>query len=134
MNRTFKQVALLLLSGISFLQLRAQDNEDKNDDKNSNDESIIIRKKADTKEKVTVIIDGDNITVNGKPIDDFKSDDIDVIKEDMPNMSGMVYNGFGNGGSTWVTPAMPQMHAFGNDMRKIKTNSAFLGVMTETTE
>ena len=130
---------LLLLSGISFLQLRAQDNDNDNDnsDERSGDESIIIRKKADSKEKVTVVIDGDNITVNGKPVDDFKSDDIDIMKEkDMQWMGDMSHNGYrnGSGGMTWAAPALPRVHAFRDDMMKIKSNSAFLGVMSETTE
>ena len=43
-------------------------------------ESITIRKKTDDKEKVTIVIDGDNITVNGKPIDQLKDEDIEVIR------------------------------------------------------
>ncbi len=43
-------------------------------------ESIIIRKKKDDKEKTTIVIDGDNITVNGKPVDDLKDEDIEVIR------------------------------------------------------
>ena len=35
-------------------------------------------KKDSTKEKITVVIDGDNVTVNGKPVDDFVSDDVDI--------------------------------------------------------
>ena len=38
-------------------------------------ESITIRKKTDSKEKVTIVIDGDNITVNGKPVEDMKSEE-----------------------------------------------------------
>ena len=52
----------------------------------STDQSIIIHKKDSSKEKITVVIDGNNITVNGKPIDDFTSKDIDIIKQDnMPD-------------------------------------------------
>lgn len=43
-------------------------------------ESITIRKKPDSKEKTTIVIDGDNITVNGKPIDQLKDEDIEVIR------------------------------------------------------
>jgi len=133
MIKKFKPVLLLLLAGVSFLQLRAQDNDNDNDnDNDSGNESIIIHKKGDSKEKVTVVIDGDNITVNGKPIDDFKSDNIDIIKQDdMPWVGSM--NGR-SGGMSWVAPAMPQMHAFRDDMMKIHSNSAFLGVMSETTD
>src|ERR1044071_2542869 len=116
MIKKFKPVLLLLLAGVSFLQLRAQDNDNDNDsDNDSGNESIIIHKKGDSKEKVTVVIDGDNITVNGKPIDDFKSDNIDIIKQDDMPWAGSM-NGR-SGGMTWVAPAMPQMHAFRDDMK-----------------
>src|SRR5262245_2901453 len=118
MIKTFKPVLLLLLSGISFLQLRAQDS-DSDKDKTSGDQSITIRKKGPTKEKVTVVIDGDNITVNGKPVDDFKSDDIDIIKGE-PEMDAMGWN---DGGMTWAAPGTPSIHAFRDDMMKLKSNS-----------
>ena len=49
-------------------------------------ESITIRKKADDKEKVTIVIDGDNITVNGKPLDDLKDEDIEVFRNKTMNL------------------------------------------------
>jgi serine protease Do len=45
-------------------------------------EEIIIRKKGNKKEKVTIVIDGDNITVDGKPI---KKGDKDIIIERFEN-------------------------------------------------
>jgi serine protease Do len=131
MIKTFKPIALLLFTAFSFFQLRAQESRDK--EKDSKDENIIIHKKGTTKEKVTVVIDGDNITVNGKPVDDFKSDDIDITTADMGDMAFNFDDGGGD--MAFMAPGSPRIHAFGNDMmRKIKTNSAFLGVMTETTE
>jgi serine protease Do len=131
MIKTLKPIVLLLLPALSFLQLHAQEDNDK--DKSSKDENIVIHKKNPTKEKITVVIDGDNITVNGKPVDDFKSDDVDITKQDADDMDFA----FGGGDMLFPpgTPGTPQIHAFGNDMmKKIKTNSAFLGVMSETTE
>jgi serine protease Do len=43
-------------------------------------ESIIIHKNGDSKEKLTIVIDGDNITINGKPAKDFKNGDVEVIR------------------------------------------------------
>jgi len=42
-------------------------------------EEIIIKKKADKDEKMTIVIDGDKVTVNGKPVTEF-NDDIVVKK------------------------------------------------------
>src|SRR5437764_10245470 len=121
MIKTFKPLAVLFFFVAGICQLKAQDTND-NDNK-SHDENIVIHKKGPVKEKVTVVIDSNNITINGKPVDDFKSDDIDIIKEESPDM------GFNISGDHDFTMA-PRIRSFNNDMiRKIKTNTAFLGVM-----
>lgn len=43
-------------------------------------ENIIITKKGKSREKMTIVVDGDLVTVNGKPVDDFKGDQIEVRK------------------------------------------------------
>lgn len=128
MIKTFKPVALLFFLVAGMCQVKAQDAKS-GDDQSSKNENIIIHKKGPVKEKVTVVIDGDNVTINGKPVDDFKSNELDIIKQDMADMD------FDFPGNIAVTPAMPKIRSFNNDMmRKIKTNSAFLGVMSEKTE
>ena len=85
-------------------------------------ESITIRKKSDSKEKVTIVIDGDNITVNGKPVEDMKSEDIEVLR------------------NKGIGPLMPKIKARiapmmgGMKMLRDVGNRAFLGVVTEKTE
>jgi len=46
--------------------------------KKNEEKSITIRKKGDSKEKMTIVVDGDNITVNGKPLEELKDSDIDI--------------------------------------------------------
>lgn len=129
MIKTFKPLAVLFFFVAGICQVKAQDtNDNNNDNKSSQDENIVIHKKGPVKEKVTVVIDSNNVTINGKPVDDFKSDDIDIIKEAAPDMS------FNFSGDNDVAIA-PRIRTFNNDMmRKIKTNAAFLGVMSEKTE
>ncbi len=86
-------------------------------------ESITIRKKSDSKEKVTIVIDGDNITVNGKPVEDMKSEDIEILR------------------NKGIGPLMPRIRARiapmmngGMKMLREANNRAFLGVVTEKTE
>jgi len=43
-------------------------------------ESIVITTKGDKKEKMTIVVDGDNITVNGKPVAEFGGENITVRK------------------------------------------------------
>lgn len=129
MIKTFKPIALLFLSVTGICQLHAQ-NEKSSDSLAGQNENIIIHKKGPVKEKVTVVIDGNDITVNGKPVDDFKSSDIDIIKNDLSDMDFDM-----SGDIAAVPPVAPHIQAFRNDMmRKVKTNTAFLGVMSEKTE
>lgn len=130
MNKNLKSLVLMPSLLFSLASLHAQNDESDKDIKNEN---IIIHKKNPTKEKVTVVIDGDNITVNGKPVDDFKSADIDIIKQgsadDYDNYA------FGYGGSPVIAPVPPNAELFRKDMmQKIKSNKAFFGVMTEKTD
>ena len=86
-------------------------------------ESITIRKKSDSKEKLTIVIDGDNITVNGKPVEDMKSEDIEILS------------------NKGIGPLMPRIKARiapmmngGMKMFRDASNRAFLGVVTEKAE
>lgn len=51
-------------------------------DKEQKSEEIIIRKKGGKTEKMTIVVDGDNVTINGKPAADFKNEDIRIERRD----------------------------------------------------
>ncbi|MEP7319246.1 MAG: PDZ domain-containing protein, partial [Panacibacter sp.] len=129
MNKIVKPVAVLMAVILSTGAVQAQNKvKTKPDEKKS--ESIIIRKKGNSKEKLTIVVDGDKVTVNGKPVDDYKSDNVDIIREDdefdMP-MPAMAMRAPMPPGADWKM--------FGDDfMREIHSNKAFLGVMTKETE
>lgn len=117
---------LLSLSSFPIYSLAQIDSEMNSNDKN---ESIIITKKGDVKEKFTIVIDGNNVSINGKPVDEFNSENVDIIK-----------GGFNN--NNWDVEGEPPF-AFGdgasqgfnrNFMRSISSNKAFLGVMTSKTK
>ncbi len=76
MKNRFVPVAslLLLCASVSYAQTAPNAS---STDKN---QSIIIRKKGDAKEKTTIVIDGDKVTINGKPMEDYKDGDIQVIQ------------------------------------------------------
>ncbi|MEP6682232.1 MAG: PDZ domain-containing protein [Parafilimonas sp.] len=131
MIKTFKPFMALLALSLNCLSLHAQNSDN---DQKSTDENIIIHKKDSVKEKITVVIDGNNITLNGKPIDDFTSNDIDIIKQKQ-DMGDNDVNVFGYGDMQPLSPRAPQVKIFRDDMmRKIKSNTAFLGVMTDKTD
>lgn len=60
-------------------------------------QEIVIRKKGDKGAPVTVVVDGDNITVNGKPMSEFKDDDVTVSKRNIivrnGSRMGLTYSG-----------------------------------------
>lgn len=75
-------------------------------------EEIIIRKNSDAPSKTTIVIDSNNITVNGKPLADYNGD-VTVLKR----------NFLGGRGNSFNSPGQ-SLTVFGN------SNSAFLGVLT----
>lgn len=105
-------------------------------------EEIIIRKKGGKKEKMTIVIDGDNITIDGKPIqkgdkdviiERFKNDEPVIIR--MPRMSRLnvnpriyhPYRGMGELGRLGHEGELREL------IREGKSH-AFLGVITEKNE
>ncbi|OQP64954.1 hypothetical protein A3860_19600 [Niastella vici] len=101
--------------------LAAQDNDkekDKEKDKPKvNNEEIIIKRKSDKDTKVTIEINGDDVKVNGKPLDEFNDDNV-VIKKGRSTTIYSPHSPFrGQSGATTYSES--------------SGNSAFLGVITE---
>ncbi len=63
MNKRIISAAMLslIIGSAAIAQTKALPQKDKN-------ESITIRKKADSREKINIVFDGDNITLNGKQL------------------------------------------------------------------
>ena len=96
MNRYYVSIPAIVLAaavlGAGFCPAAAQDKEErKKKDKAKQGkaektdgidyEEIIIKRKDDKDGKVTIEIKGGEITVNGKPLEDYDDDDIVVAKE-----------------------------------------------------
>ena len=122
MKSLIKPLLFSLMLAIAFNAI-AQD--EKPDAPGKKQKDIIIRKKGDSKEKTTIVIDGDKVTINGKPAEDYKDDDVEIMKDDDFLMAPMPSGDFAfapNGG----------FNVMGDDfMREIHSNKAFLGVMTK---
>lgn len=84
----FAVIAFLALLSIPSVAQDAKEKE-KEKDKKSDVEQIIITKKGDDKEKVVIEIQGDKITVNGKPVEDLKDDDIKVLRNKFKSFDGL---------------------------------------------
>lgn len=90
------------------------------------EESITILKKGDAKDKMTIVVDGDNITVNGKPLEDLKDTDIEILRNSdhmrtiLPKIKGRL-------------APLGSLKMMGDDF-PFAGNRAFLGVVTEKNE
>jgi len=115
-------IATLLIVPVS---IHAQDEKEKEKEKSDKKdvEQIIITRKGDNKEKVTVEINGDKVTVNGKPIEDLKDGDITVRKNKIRDRRSS-----GNGGFNYNFNGddFDGMTLFNGDV-----NTAMLGVSTD---
>jgi serine protease Do len=118
--------AMAALTLLLCQPLAAQDKEkDKDKDKSDktkviDNEQIIIKRKGDKDTKITIEIKGDDITVNGKPLEEFKDEDVTVRKEKS---------------TIWATPHSPFRGqggtlSFGGDHDLLR-EGAILGVYTE---
>lgn len=92
-------------------------------------QEIIIRKKGDKDAKITVEIKGDNITINGKPLSEFKDGDITINKRAFKFFDGQRSFSFGPGENIEMLFNGDRMGDFG--MREGKPR-AFLGVGTQS--
>jgi serine protease Do len=111
--------AVMMTTGQALAQEEQKDKEKKGED-------IIIHKKSDSKDKLTIVIEGDKVTVNGKPVDEYKSDDLEIIHGD---------DEFGLRALRALAPPRGGMQMFGDDfMHEIHSNKAFLGVMAEESD
>lgn len=104
--------ALLLLSSFSAETLNAQQTDKP---KKKKQEKIIIQKNEGTK-KMVIEVDGDKVTVNGKPVEEFEGAEIDIITEDI------------------MPPRPPRAMAPGAFNLTAVGNKAKLGIMTKSTE
>jgi serine protease Do len=92
-------------------------------DKKKEVEQIIITKKGDKNEKVIIEINGDKVTVNGKPVDDYKDDNITIDRHKGITLRGRA-GSFGP--ESLLSGDGQNMLFFSQDQ-----NRAMLGVVTE---
>lgn len=126
MNNWIRSLAATLAIAAMGTSAFAQEQKEKTlKDKAEKTQEIVIRKKGDKAEKMTIVVDGDDVTINGKPVDEFKNDDVTVFKRDRS-----------------LAMAAPRIRRFGgengflndenfNFMRPSNSNNALLGVLTQ---
>ncbi len=75
-------LAVLGLSSVA-LTSKAQDEDKVKEKKKKESQEIIIRKKGDKDAKITVEINGDKVTINGKPLSEFKDDNVTINRRNI---------------------------------------------------
>ncbi len=127
MNKRFLPTMLLAVSVSTFAF--AQTKEPTKKEKQEKEESITIRKKSDKDEKMTIIVDGDKVTINGKAIEDMKDGDIEILRNKGMNSLGTIMPKIRGR----LAPMMG-----GNNFKMLldgnNSNRAFLGVSSEKSD
>ena len=118
----------LLLGFLAPATLLAQKEDKVKDTKEKKEaEQIIITRKGTKNEKVVVEINGDKITVNGKPIEDLDDDGDVTVRRNRIRDVWAYADGLRGGGNYYNQGE--QFRAFSVD-----SNRAMLGVTTEKSE
>lgn len=97
---------------------------------------IIVTTKNDNDEKVVIEIKGDNVTVNGKPIDDFKDGDLKVRMNKLKDMEALTFERMPGVGA-WSFDTKGDKDGKGGNMFRMYSadaNLAMLGVTTQKDE
>jgi len=127
MKKIVFSIALLLFSALATSSFAQDEKIEKviEKDKKASQE-IVIRKKGDKDTKITVEIKGDNVTVNGKPLSEFKDDEITINKRNV-----IIRDGRGNTRFEFTPGDMEKLNFFNDTNTEPR---AFLGVTTEEAE
>ena len=132
MKRKYLQLSVIAIATllVAPVAIHAQDEKEKEKADKKEVEQIIITRKGDSKDKVTVEINGDKVTVNGKPIEDLKGDESGItvnrhkFKNGMGNVRGYSLPN-GNFSYNWND---------NGDFFERSENTAMLGVVTDKVE
>src|SRR6186713_1835469 len=125
----FAIAALLATLSIPSFGQDVKEKEKESKDSKKEVEQITIIRKTDDKTKTVVEINGDKITVNGKPIEDLKDGDITVHRNKYKTMEGLSYYGTPRaraGGQNFNWDSGDNFN-----MYHVDENRAMLGVVTE---
>ncbi len=130
MNRIKMLMTSLAIALLSPALLMAQPEEKVKEKSKEKKEvqQIIITRKGDKKDKLVVEINNDKITINGKPLEDYKEGEIKVMTNNLKDMESLTFsNGAGNA-FAWTPKGNKSLFTTVDD------NRAMLGVSTEKDE
>jgi serine protease Do len=118
---TWKNVAAMAITmGVLSTAAFAQPTE-KAKDKKDKTKQIVITKSGDNTEKMTIVVDGDKVTINGKPVEEYKGENVTIMSHDG---ASRVY---APGARAFATPRGGNVESWSS----AGSNKALLGVVTE---
>ncbi len=123
-----RRIPMLTLAACMALTTATAQKTDKKEKDKKKSQTITIVRSGDSDEKITVEVNGDKVTVNGKPVEEYKGGDIEIITgaTDVLGMTQL--------GKLWTPKAPMATGAWDNDkFISWGGNEAFLGVTTEKT-
>jgi serine protease Do len=128
MNMNWKMTALALAAVLSLTTATAQNKKNRRSQRSQSITIVRSGDRTDTTEKMTIVVDGDKVTVNGKPVEDFKDSGIRIITSD--NNFRMITPGTAWSGPRGVRAPMA-IAGIDGDVFSWASNGAVLGVSTE---
>jgi serine protease Do len=129
--------SMLLLSLMTAGAMAQQDEKGKDKEKSkvSSNDVIIVRPKTEKDSKVVIEVKDGEVTVNGKPLAEFKDDDITISRrKEVAGVLATAPSRFrgGSGGTTWsFDNNMNNLNMRLGQMDVFNSNGAFLGVSTD---
>lgn len=128
MKNWIKYVVPVVATAFVATSAFAQDQKDKSSkDQEDKSQEIVIRKKGGKTDKMTIVVDGDNVTINGKPVDEFRNNDVTVFRRDgSPGMAPRV-RALANPRGLFDSESF-------SHMMPASGNKAMLGVMTSKSD
>lgn len=133
--KSFFSKPLLIVLGTALMlpvallaQKDEKDKEKKETDKEKSEvQQVIITRKGDKNEKIVVEVNGDKVTVNGKPLDEYKGDNVTVRRNRTKDNTWA----FGDGQNSWGLSGDNYNYNYNYKMTGVDSNRAMLGVTTE---
>ena len=122
MKKNIFLIAIIIAGTISTTALWAQNPSPKE----KKTEEIIIRKNSDKDSKMTIQVNGDSITVNGKPLSEYHDGEVSIMKRDYRNRSSNNFL-YAPGNETM------NLDVFDNDEENSSPHT-FLGVVTDKSD
>lgn len=126
MKNWIKYSTATLVTAVIATSAIAQNEKDKSaNGSNDKTQEIVIRKNKGSNEKMTIVVDGDNVTINGKPVDEYKNRDVTIFRRDgsLASAAPRIRN--------FAGPRPPLGVEDFDVLRPVNRNKAMLGVITE---